>query len=285
MIKTAKIPATIMKIQALKDSMSKSEQLVCDYIINHPEEVVYLSVSGLAAASGVSDATVIRTSQKIGNSSYQDLKISLARDIVTPLQAVNEQVDSSDAPSTVLEKVFQSTLHTIDFTYNMLNVDDVELAAEKILNAGRICICGLGNSHAIAIDMQHKLMRLGLNAVSYADGHLQIIGVSSIGEGDVMVAISHSGSSRDIVTAAGIAKDNGAYVISITSLGRSPIADVSDLALHTASNETQYRAVALSSRIAQMVIIDAIYPFIALKKPDAVEGFFTIEKHLGSTKY
>ena len=64
-----KIPGMIMKIQALKGGMSKAEQQVCDYIVAHPEEVIYLSVSELASASGVSDATVIRASQKICSSS------------------------------------------------------------------------------------------------------------------------------------------------------------------------------------------------------------------------
>ena len=107
---SAKVPGMVMKIQALRDGMSKSEQHVCDYIIAHPEKVIYLSVSELAAASGVSDATVIRASQKIGSSSYQDLKISLAQDIVTPLQAVNEEISEADSPNTVLEKVFQCTV-------------------------------------------------------------------------------------------------------------------------------------------------------------------------------
>ena len=146
-------------------------------------------------------------------------------------------------------------------------------------------ICGLGNSSAIAADLQHKLMRLGRNASAYSDNHLQIIGVSSIGSDDVLFAISHSGSSKDIVRAAKIAKGNGAFVVSLTSLGNNPLSEFANLALYTASNETQYRAVALSSRIAQMAIVDAIYTFIALKKPDAVEGFYKIEKNLGETKY
>ena len=104
-------PAMILKIQAMRGNLSKSEQLVCDYIIQHPNEVIYLSVSELAAKSGVSDATVIRTSQKIGNGSYQELKISLAQDIVTPIQVINEEISADDSSAAVMEKVFQGILH------------------------------------------------------------------------------------------------------------------------------------------------------------------------------
>lgn len=107
-------PAMLLKIKSMRENLSKAELLVCDYIIEHPEEVIYLSVSELAAKSGVSDATVIRASQKIGSSSYQDLKISLAQDIVTPLQSVNEEIEAGDPTNVVVEKVFQGILHTLN---------------------------------------------------------------------------------------------------------------------------------------------------------------------------
>ena len=280
-----KIPAMLLRIESKKASMSKSEALVCDYIIQHPEEVIYLSVSELAEKSGVSDATVIRASQKIGSSSYQDLKITLAQDIVTPLQAVNEEVQADDLPPVVLDKVFQGILHTLNYTYRIQEASDLDKTAQLLLGAKRIGICGLGNSHAIAADMQHKLMRLGLNAIAYSDNHLQIISTSFFGPGDVLFAISHSGSSRDIVRVAELAKENGAAVISLTNLGVSPLVEISDIALHTASNETRYRRVALSSRLAQMAVIDVIYTLIALKKEDSVDGFFKVEKALVETKF
>ena len=284
-MEAANTSAILLKIEALKSNMSKAEVRVCDYIIRHPEEVIYLSVSELAKKSGVSDATVIRACQKTGSSSYQDLKIALAQDIVSPLQAVNEEVQPEDNAPEVLEKVFQSILHTLNYTYKVQEAAQLEKAADKLLSARRICICGLGNSHAIAADLQHKLMRLGLNATAYTDNHLQIISTSFLDERDVLFAISHSGSSRDIVRAATAARKNHATVISLTNLGASPLTDISDISLHTASNETRYRRVALASRLAQMAVIDVIYTLIALKKEDSVEGFFRIEKALVDTKY
>ena len=109
-------PALIMKIKVLKAGLSKSEQRVCDYIIENPTEVIHFSVSELAERSGVSDATVVRTCRKIGSSSYQDLKVTLAQGIVTPLQTINEEITSEDSTSQVLGKVFQSTLYTLNYT-------------------------------------------------------------------------------------------------------------------------------------------------------------------------
>lgn len=278
-------PAMILKIQAMRGNLSKSEQLVCDYIIQHPNEVIYLSVSELAAKSGVSDATVIRTSQKIGNGSYQELKISLAQDIVTPIQVINEEISADDSSAAVMEKVFQGILHTLNFTYRIQDANLLDKAAELLLHANKICICGLGASHAIASDIQHKFMRLGMDATAYADSHLQVICSAFLKENDILFAVSHSGSSKDVVHAAEIALVNKAKVISLTNVGHSPLADISTVALHTASNETKYRRVALASRLAQMALVDVLYTMIAFKKPDAGDGFYRIEKELGNTKY
>lgn len=278
-------PALIMKIKVLKDGLSKSEQRVCDYIIENPSEVIHFSVSELAERSGVSDATVVRTCRKIGSSSYQDLKVTLAQDIVTPLQTINEEITSEDSTSQVLGKVFQSTLYTLNYTYEILNVSAVEQAVEVLMAAQRIEVCGLGNSHAVANDIQHKFMRLDLPVTAYTDNHLQIMSASLLGPTDVLFAISHSGSSRDIVHCAKVAKKNGATVISLTNIGRSPLYDLADIRLCTASSETRYRILALSSRLAQMTIVDAIYTLIALRKDGVIDGFHAIEKGLGSTKY
>jgi len=284
-MENAKSSAMLNKIASMRAGLSRSEKLVCDYILAHPDEVVYFSVSELATHSGVSDATVIRACQKLGSNSYQDLKISLAKDLVTPLQGVNEEISENDTTSAVTEKVFQGILHTLDYTYRIQDPAQLEKAADLLLYANRICICGLGNSHAIAVDIQHKLMRLGLNANAYPDSHMQMICATMMHSSDVMFAVSHSGSSRDIVHAAEVALKNNAPVISLTNAGHSPLADISTVALHTESNETRYRRVALSSRIAQMAIVDVLYTLIALKKPDVAEGFYRIEKELVNTKY
>ena len=282
---TNKTTAMLLKIESKKSTLSKAERLVCDYIIQHPDEIIYLSVSELAERSGVSDATVIRASQKLGSKSYQDLKISLAQDIVTPLQAVNEEIAPDDQTPIVVEKVFQGILLTLESTYKVLDLPLLEKAVDAILNAGRICICGLGNSHAIAVDLQHKLMRLGLDAVAFTDSHMLGIAASFLGEGDVLFCVSYSGSSKDIVHAASVAKANHAQVISLTKIGASPLAEISDIPMHTVSNETRYRQTALSSRLAQMAIIDVLYTLIALKKEDSIEGFFKVDRSLIHTKF
>ena len=122
----------------------------------------------------------------------------------------------------------------------------------------------MGASGAIASDLQHKLQRLNLNAQAYVDPHLQAMSAAYLTEADVVLAISHSGSSRVVVDNVRIARENGAKVISLTNIGRSPLSKLADVSLFTASQETKFRILAISSRIAELTILDCIYTYIAL---------------------
>ena len=170
-------------------------------------------------------------------------------------------------------------------SYTALNSDCLSAAAEAIIKARRVVIYGFGNSNSIATDLQHKLLRLGIDAIAYSDLHLQIISTVSLGPQDVLIAISHSGSSKELVAQAKKAKSRGAVVISLTSLGQSPLYKISDIGLSTSSNENEFSVLAFSSRVAQMVLVNTIYAIIAMRKDNAQETLKLLEKELSSQMY
>lgn len=277
--------SVLMKIQMLLPKLSKAEQRVADYILNNSNKVISLSVAGLAEVSGVSDATVVRACKSLGFSSYQEFKVTLARDTVSPLQSIHAEIDWNDSPQLVIDKVFQENIHTLQYTHNTISQDALMQAADVLQKARRVVIFALGNSSAIALDLQHKLMRLGIFAQAFWDTHMQEIAAVQCGEGDVVFAISHSGSSIDVVESTKLGRSNGACVISLSNIGRSPLSKISDIALTTASRETEYRLTSIASRIAQMTVIDCLYTLIALKRPESTNVFYKIDKALDRKKY
>jgi DNA-binding MurR/RpiR family transcriptional regulator len=281
-----KIPALVLKMKELYSRLNTAEQKVIGFVIEHPEQVVYFSVSELAERSGSSESTVIRACRSVGMKGYQDLKVNLIQNIVSPLQSIHEEIEQTDPPATVLDKVFQSIIYTLNFTRDVIDNEAVNEAAKIIMQARRVVVFGMGNSHAIALDVRHKLMRLGLDVTAVSDSHLQCITAAHLTRDDVVIAISHSGSSRDVVDAAKLAKGYGAKIIGISNFGKSPLSLISDVSLFTASEETKYRIVALASRHAQMAIVDVIYTIIAMKKGgEAVNGFKRVEVALKDKKY
>lgn len=276
----------ILKMESLLGEMSAAEQKVISYIIENPEKVIHLSVAGLAENCDSSEASVIRACRKLDLNGYQHLKVVLAQSLVSPIQSINHEIDDNDSPWTIISKVFESTSHALNYTKDVLDFNMVEQAAKLIATANKVIIFGLGNSHSAVIDMQHKLSRLGINAIGVTDSHLQVIIAASSLPGDVAVGISHSGSSIDVVESIRTCKDNGAKIITMSSFGKSPLTKLSDVVLATASKETEYMVLAMSSRIVQLVIIDCLYTLIAMEDKERLFPHFNeIEEGMGRKKY
>ena len=278
--------ALLIKIDTMRPGLSETERKVADYILAHPHEVIYLSITDMAAHCGVSDATVVRLCKRLRMHGYQELKVTLAQDIVAPLERIHEAVSENDSCGDIMAKVFQTTIQALQYTARIVNLQQLGLAVETLENARRVIILGMGNSAAVAQDMQHKLLRLGLDASAYNDNHMSRIVCTYIGKSDVCVCISHSGSSRDVVDAARTAHENGAKLISMTGVGRSPLSELADIRLETASQEAQYHILALASRIAQYTLIDSIYTSLAIKRRDSKGEYQQdIERALEKLKY
>lgn len=273
-----KVPAIIAKMESLRDQFSKAELQVIDYIISYPDKVMTFSVADLADASKVSEATVVRASKKLGLSGYYELKLTLAKNLNTPLSQVKDVINSDDDVNTIMDKVFRNAINTLQYTHDIANKPmEIERAAEFLVNAKRVYIFGMGNSSSVAYDLQHKLNRIGITAIAVSDPHFQITVATYMDENDVVFAISHSGSSKDVIESVQVAKDNNAKIISMTNIGTSPLAKMADICLYTASDETKYRIWAQASRVAQIALIDTIYTLITLKKPDVNDGFQQLE--------
>lgn len=257
--------AIVFKIRSLIPELSRSEALVAEYIVSHTDEVINLSVSALADCCGVSEPTIIRACRNIGFSGYQALKIALIQGMSAPINYSGEEVTAEDDMQQAVQKVFGAASDAINLTRDNLNLDDMRNAAEALLKARKILIFGVGGSAAVAADVQHKFMRLGLDATAYSDMNVQTIGAAYADENDVVFAISHSGSSKAVVDNAHLAKSNGATVISLSSMGKSPITEIADISLFTSANETRYRIVAISSRIAELTVIDSLYSYMSFR--------------------
>ena len=273
----------VLRIENSIPSLSRSEKVVARYIVDNPEQVIYLSVAALAENCGVSDPTVVRMCQKLGFSGYQSLKLAMAAAVVTPTQTVHEAINADDDMQVVTEKVFQSAVLALQFTKETLDFKAMESAARALIGARKIVIFGLGASGPIAADLHHKLLRLGMDATVYTDSHLQAIACSYLDKQDVVFAVSHSGSSRAVVDNAQIAKKHGATVITLTSSGKSPLSKLADICLTTMSSETKYRVVAISSRAAALTIVDSIYTYLAMHCEDAMS--LKVEKSMEHLKY
>ena len=272
-----------LKIRMLYDTLGGAEKKIADWIFENPGKIISLSIVELAEKCKCSEATIVRFSRKIGLEGYQDLKIALASESKT---TVSTSISADDTAIQMFDKACNEIYCSLELTKKTLDPDALAVAADAICKAGKIALFGLGNSASVALDASHKFIRAGLNATACSDNHMQMIVASHLGRGDVAIAVSHSGSSKDIVEALKVAKEHGATTIAITNVGKSPIDKVSDVVLHTSSAETDYTILALNSRIAQLAIIDTLYYYVVFNLSDkAIESIKETERALKSKKY
>jgi len=280
------LTSSSLRIQSVYTHLGVAEKRIADQLRKDPTEIVHLSITELAERSHASEATVVRFARKLGFKGYQDLKITFAQEIISPLQSIHEEVQEDDKIPEVLNKIFQSIIQTLYHTRDVLDLKQVEKAADAILRSKKIVVFGLGNSAPVAMDAQHKFLRAGVECSAYCDNHMQVIVASHLCPEDVAIGISHSGSSKDIVEALQLAKECGATTICISNYGKSPALKYSDIQLFTASQETKYRILALASRVAQLAIIDTLYVYVALRKKDeGYDAIKRIERALQCKKY
>lgn len=253
--------SVFLTIRSNYKDMGPGEKKIADCLSENPKSILPLSITDFAHLVGCGDATVVRFAKRLGLGGYQNLKLALAQEIST-LSDEKAQISMEDSCYDIFVKRIHDIKVSLENTASALDEEKLEEAAKAIMNSKRIVIFGLGNSASIAHDAQHKFLRVGLNASACSDNHLQAIIASHLDKDTVAIAVTHSGQSSDIVDALKISRICGAKTICVTNYNKSPITEVSDICLFTKSDETEHSILAMSSRIAQLTIFDAIYTYI-----------------------
>jgi len=259
---------SLTRIRSSYPALAASEARVADWVMQQPDKLMHLSMAQVAQACGVSDTTVLRFCRNAGFLGYTDLRLSIARDLVSPTQVIHDDIDAGDAPAVIARKVFLSNIQAMYDTLEVLDEGVLTKAIELLSHANRILIVGVGTSAPIVQSMYNMLLRLGLNCKAQTDSYLQLMEVALLGPGDLVIAISQSGTSMDPVLTLKQAKANRASTICITGNAQSPITKYADVTLLSVAREARIEAIA--SRLAQMSIADALYVIVALNNIDAV---------------
>lgn len=231
-------------------------------------DLTAMSVTEVAERAEASEGSVISLCRQLGARGFQQVKIALARDLVQPVQFIHEDLARADDTGTVIEKVFRSDLQALHDTMKVLDRGAMERAVAAIRKARRVELYGIGSAAPIAEDANYRLLRIGVESKVVVDSHVQAISASLTGPDVATITISHSGSTHETVTATRLAREAGAMTICITNFGKSPLLAYADIVLNTMARETQFRTEAMTSRIAQLAIIDALIACLSLADYD-----------------
>ena len=261
----------LARIESMRAQLRPSERKLADYVIDAPREVLDLAMTELAQRAGVSQPTIARFCQALGCGGFREFKIRLAQSIAPGLPSVYRDVRPDEPAPGVMAKVFDRTIGALIEVRNSLSAHSVGKAIEILSHASRIEFYGAGGSGIAAQDIQHKFFRLGIPSVAYADPHTYTMSAALLGEGDVVVTISNTGRTRDIIEAARSALACGAKVIAITN-SNSPLAQIATVSLFANVAEETDIFSPMTSRVSHLAIGDILAVGVALARgPDLVD--------------
>lgn len=256
------------RIKASLPSLAPAEQRVGKLVLTDPRTFASLPVAELAERAHVSKPTVVRFCRSMGYDGLSDFKLKLAGTVSEGVPFIHRSVDADDKVSDVLVKVIDNTVAAFLKYRNDASTHAIEQAISVLVDTyarrGRIEFFGAGNSGIVAQDAQHKFFRLGINAIAYSDGHMQVMSASLLGPGDSLVIVSNSGRTRDLMDAADIARKHGATVITITASG-SPLASAGHIHLAADHPEGYDKYSPMTSRLLHLMIIDVVATGLALR--------------------
>jgi DNA-binding MurR/RpiR family transcriptional regulator len=251
------------------ESYSAKERRVASYILENPRDAVDPSIEELAEKIGVSESTLFRFVRKLGYLGYQQFRIALATETLSPRDTWYESPDAGIDEKSAVSVVFRTTIAALEKTLASLDISLIERIAGLAVAAPRVLLLGLGGSSVVAQDACHKLMRTGLPCIAPIDFHMQLMAASQLGEGSLLILFSHTGSNIDALTLVDEARRAGATIVVVTSHSRSPLARRADLILVSSSSAVRYVSEAWSARIVQLALVDCIYVIVMEKLGDA----------------
>ncbi len=213
------------------------------------EEIIYMSIGELAMQLEVADATLLRFCRKLGYRGFQDFKLSLSQE----LGAAKDEDKESRA-----NRVASNMIDAIMETSKHLDEQVCDEVARLIVKAGKVCVFGVGSSAIAPSMMKNRLVRAGIYVENTSDPHIQTIIASNLGENDVIILVSVSGATKDILTLAETAKKNGTPIVVITNYDKSPLAKYAQYAFLTCRKERAHEGGSLASVAAQSYIMDML---------------------------
>lgn len=261
------------RVRALAASLAPGEARVAAILLGRDTEVIHLTVSEAASAAEVGVGTVVRACQRLGFKGFQDAKIALAQDLQPLSPSTHEDVDPTDTPSDVLAKLATGGYDAVRRVPASVDPDALTRAVRLIRAARRVLFLGVGTSAPLVQDAAYRFATIGIRADAPADVHVQHVQARLLGSDDVAIAVSHTGATHETVAAANGAEQAGAALIAVTSFSHTPLTALTDVDLVAGGNETRFRVEAMTSRLAHLLVLDALYVSLVLADPDRSATF------------
>lgn len=246
----------VLQIQSTYNQLTRAERKVADYVLQNKNKVLYMSITDLADACTVGDTSVYRFCRTLGLDGYQQFKMKLSISLSEHELSEEEKKEKEES---IASRIMESHINAIRESYLLLEKEKLNRLVEMIEESDRIYFFGIGDSLLTAEEARNKFLRITGKVFCLTDPHMQSMAASMATERDLIVIISYSGSTKDNIHVAKIAKRAGAKIASITHYKKSPLTAYSDVTLLCGAEEAPLEGGSMSAKMGQLYLIDLLY--------------------------
>lgn len=255
-------------LQQRQGQLTRSGHAVADYLLQHADEAQYLSISSLAQECNVAEATVFRFCRALGFDGYHEMRIALAQANATGTMSSQRELQPGASTETLFEHASARLFTAINGTQNALSVEAVDEAARMLREAKQVFCFGQGGSMLLANDICARFASLSTKFRTSGDSHLQLLTASLMNEADVVLFVSYSGATRDMMETLRTAKAAGAKIILLTHYEDSPGASLADVVLRCGAQESPLDSGSIPIKVAVLYVGEVLVLRYILDSPE-----------------
>lgn len=245
----------VLQIQSTYNQLTRTEKKVADYVLQNKNKVLYMSITDLADACKVGDTSVYRFCRTLGLDGYQQFKMKLS--ISLPEHELLDEEEEKE--ESTASRIMESHMNAIRESYLLLSPEKLDRLVEMIDESEKVYFFGIGDSLLTAEEARNKFLRITSKVACLTDPHMQSMAASMATERDLIIIISYSGSTKDNIHVAKIAKRAGAKIACITHYKKSPLTAYSDVTLLCGAEEAPLEGGSMSAKMGQLYLIDLLY--------------------------
>lgn len=253
------------RIKMSLSQLNPTERRITEWLITKGNICHETSLREVASALDVSEPLLVKVAKKVGFSGFREMRSALLSYFDSLPYERDEEITENDSLDTVLDKVFSNSIQVLKEARAVADPSTIGKAARLIFNASRVIIFGVGGSASVGMDFEHKLLRIGIISHAYSDFHLMLMAASQLNENDVVIAISQSGETREMLNATNTASQRKAKVICITNDNGSALSQCSDLSIFSPAMSGPLLGQNAVARIVQLNLLDSLFIAILLE--------------------
>ena len=241
--------------------LTASEKKLATFVVANGQRSQTMSISELAAACGVAEATISRFCRRMGYRGYSAFRLAIAaataaRENSDPLSG---EIQPEDTVPDLCAKLASANIDAIRETQGLIRPENIQAAADALLAAHTVLCMGQGGSMLMAEEAAHLFTTAFPGFFAISDSHMQVIAAANLTEKDIILIFSYSGSTKELMDVLQIAQRRHIRTVLVTRYSGSPGAGLADIVLQCGSTEGPLQLGSVAARIAQLYLIDVLF--------------------------